>query len=188
MRPLTWQREQTGFSLLHLVFASEQPSQLSLSFSFARFRCCIFSRDAMRCHGNWLPLQRYRQEIAVRCLCVECLCRMSARSLSKLTTPLKCILGTIHFFRDHCYPSIGAVQRFRGSGQGSSARIILAWFLGPVIMMAITSAADGQTQSHYSDQESYYLANVGKRPNDTQLAESNTTLHAFGPISWVIWG
>ena len=104
------------------------------------------------------------------------------------TTPLKCILGKVHFCRDHCYLSIRAVQRFKGSGQGSSARIILAWFLGLVIMVAIMSAADGQTQSHDSDQESCYLANVGERPNDTQLAESNTTLHAFGPISWVIWG
>ena len=105
----------------------------------------------------------------------------------ELTTPLKCIIGTVHFCRDHCYLSIRAVQRSKGSGQGSSARIILAWFLGLVILIAIISAADGQTQSHDSDQESYYLANVGKRPNDTQLAESNTTLHAFGPISWVIW-
>ena len=52
MIPLTLHREQTGFSLLHLIFASEQASQLSLSLSFALFRCCIDSRDAFRYLGN----------------------------------------------------------------------------------------------------------------------------------------
>ena len=64
MIPLTLHREQTGFSLLHLIFASEQASQLSLSLSFALFRCCIDSSDGLRClcHGHSL---RYREEVAL---------------------------------------------------------------------------------------------------------------------------
>lgn len=64
MIPLALHREQTGFSLLHLIFASEQASQLSLSLSFALFRCCIDSRDGLRClsHGHSL---RYIEEVAL---------------------------------------------------------------------------------------------------------------------------
>ena len=64
MIPLTLHREQTGFSLLHLIFASEQASQLSLSLSFALFRCCIDSSDGFRCVGHEHSLQ-YREEVAL---------------------------------------------------------------------------------------------------------------------------
>lgn len=84
MIPLALHREQTGFSLLHLIFASEQASQLSLSLIFALFRCCIDSSDGFCCLGHGHSLQ-YREEIA--------LCGQVQDMLAALASLWRCRFG-----------------------------------------------------------------------------------------------